>query len=377
MSVLQVIEAKIGEVGELLRAHPERRIDLAEQYAATGELRPHPVLYLGRPVDPDAGEGQAQVEAAELSPEERVLDQLRGLAAPLEMRNPIRSSVGLGVGPGTLAASFGIQLNPRTGYQAVGNRSLDDVLRDGMPDPETSGLIPEMREDIQAIRALTPDWLGIVPPDLQGPFNIACMVLGANAFIGMREQPLEFRSFIAIITDFFLELDRNLRSWIGETRYPKSPPSNGRIAECSANLISAEAYVEHVLPHDLRIAENWGQVAVHPCSGPNVFYETIRGLPNVVYTEAGFIDKTCAGCISVDDALSEIDGRDIVLAIGQELAEGLEEETVRCDLDAGLTNPRLLFSYTGMHWRERDDSLIRDMHLRLDDYWYHSVHREA
>ena len=86
-------------------------------------------------------------------------------------------------------------------------------------------------------------------------------------------------------------------------------------------------------------------------------------------TEAGFIARTAAGAISVDEALGAIGDRPILLLIGQELPPGQECEFIRRDLDRYAENPRLLFSYTGMHWRRKDRPHIRDIHRRLDAAW--------
>jgi hypothetical protein len=75
----------------------------------------------------------------------------------------------------------------------------------------------------------------------------------------------------------------------------------------------------------------------------------------------------------VDDALQEIGDRKIILSIGQELPEGREEEFIRCDLDRARTNPRLIFAYTGMHWRSKDQKQIKQIHIRLDDYWERNI----
>jgi hypothetical protein len=142
-------------------------------------------------------------------------------------------------------------------------------------------------------------------------------------------------------------------------------------------MMSAKAYEEHVLPHDLRIARHRGRASIHPCSGPHVFRATLRNIPNVVYCEAGFIEKAYASSISVEDALRQIGDRPIILCIGQELPDGREEEFIRRDLDRARTNPRLLFAYTGMHWRSKDQERIRRMHLRLDDYWERNIWSRA
>ncbi|OPZ88084.1 MAG: Uroporphyrinogen decarboxylase (URO-D) [bacterium ADurb.Bin429] len=372
MTMTHDIARAVAELEETLAAHPERRMDLAEAYVLRGELRPYPVIYLGRGPDISAGEVMERAEPTAPKPAEvNLLGAIRGMAWGLPMHNPIRPRLNLGKGTGTLPASFGIELDAGLGYTPKGSRPLADVLAEGMPDPETSGVIPEMRAMIEAAKALTPGWIEIGLPDMQGPFNIAHMILGEDAFLAPYEEPEQFTALMTRITDFFIAVRENLERWIGPERFPRFPGVIYRIAECSVNMLSPAMYLEHVLPHDRRIAEHFGQVAIHPCSGPHVFYATTRYLPNVVYQEAGFIEKTAAGAISVDDALAEIGDRPIILSIGQELPEDFDEAeaVVRRDLDRAKTNPRLLFAYTGMFWKKADTERIKALHLRLDDYW--------
>jgi hypothetical protein len=308
-------------------------------------------------------------------PEERLLRRLRAAVMPLDLLNPIAPCIQLGVGVGTLPASFGAELAPEMDYSVRRPLDVRSLLDRGMPDPERSGLIPVMREEIAAALQRTPDWLRIAPPDMQGPFNIAHALLGDEAFLLPVSEPGAFHDFMSAITDFWLALHDNLRTWIGPARYPPFPKWTCRITECSANLVSEQFYVEHVLPHDRKIAERLGAVGIHPCSGPHVYRVTLRELPNVIYTEAGNVEKTAAGAISVPEALREIGDRPIILVIGQELPPGQEEAFIRRDLDLARDNPRLTFGYTGMHWRKSDEELIRELHRRLDDYWQETTAR--
>ncbi|MHB9025653.1 MAG: uroporphyrinogen decarboxylase/cobalamine-independent methonine synthase family protein [Armatimonadota bacterium] len=373
MAIEHDITAATEELAAQLAAHPERNSDLAHEYVLRGEPRPYPVFYLWRQADIDAGEGMVRQAPPVRNAEERLLDKLRGATRGLANHNPISARFGIGKGTGTLPASFGIFLDPELGYTPKGSRPLDEVLAEGMPDPETSGIIPEMREDIETTKRLTPDWVGINLPDMQGPFNIAHMILGDEAFFAPYEEPEKFRQLLDIISDFWLAVHANLRKWIGEARFASHPAFSTRITECSVNMVSTDMYLEHILPHDLKIARAFGAIAVHPCSGPHVFHATLNNLPNVVYHEAGFIAKTAAGSITPDEALAAIGDRPIILSIGQELPEGEEEEFIRRDLDRAKTNPRLTFGYTGMHWKTADEAMIREMHLRLDAYWEERV----
>jgi hypothetical protein len=362
--------AAVDAFEEQLASHPECRGDLAAEAALAGKPRRHAAFYLGRFPDTAQGEGKPAPPPPLRSPEERLLDWLKGAAGPLEMLNPISPVRGLGKGTGTLPASFGIHLNPELGFTPDGARPLDDVLKDGLPDPETSGVFPEMREDIEATKALMPAWIKIALPDMQGPFNIAHMVLGDDAFIAPLMEPEKWDAFMSMVTEFFIQAHRTLSRWIGPERLDTHPSRFHRIAECSVNMVSKEFYLDHVLRFDQRLAEYFGEVAIHPCSGAHVFHATFDNLPNVVYTEAGtMISKMSAGSISVDEALEAINGRPIMLGIGEELAEGRQEETIKRIFDLAATNPRLTFGFTGHGWKKGDEPLIRELHQRMNEYY--------
>ncbi|MCM8804724.1 MAG: hypothetical protein NC833_05680 [Candidatus Omnitrophica bacterium] len=369
MDIREKFESVIGEIERGLEKNIHRRLDIAYQYIMKGEKRPYPVLSLNRGPDPFEKEILGKERVKEETPEERVLEKLKGLIEPLKLLNPIRPQINLGRGVGSLVASFGIQLIPESGYYPKGYKNIDQLIYEGVPDVERSGLIPEMKEEIDIILSYTPNWIKIGLPDMQGPFNIACMSFGDEIFTLPFTNEKKFHKLMEITTDFFISLHKKLLEWIPKDRISIFPSDIHRIAECSVNMISEKMYKEFVLPYDKKIVDYFGEVAIHPCSGPHVFYATIRNLPNVVYTEAGYIEKTFAGYISVDDALKEIGERKIILNIGQELPEGEEEKFIKRDLERAKGNQKLIFGYTGMHWRKKDEDYIKELHLKLDDYW--------
>ncbi|MFA6293961.1 MAG: hypothetical protein WC637_19390, partial [Victivallales bacterium] len=218
-------------------------------------------------------------------------------------------------------------------------------------------------------KAHVPPSVTIGLPDMQGPFNIAHMVLGNEVFFHPVDRPDDFRRGMDIITDFFLEAHRIFFNAIGKERLSKYNPHLYRIAECSVNMISPEMYMEHVLPHDLRIMEEWGRVGIHTCSGPHVFYATIRNLPKIIATEAGYIPCATAGSTDVDEAVMEIGDRPIILNIGQELPLGREEEVLKKDIERLAANPRILIGHTGMHWQKKDEPFMLELHRKMNDYY--------
>lgn len=172
------------------------------------------------------------------------------------------------------------------------------------------------------------------------------------------------------VTDLWIGVIKTQQKWIGKDRISPSFHSDGLIAECSVNLVSPDFYKDFIAPYDRQGVETLGgKIAIHPCSGPHVFKVTLEELPGVIYTESGWIESTIAGSITTEEALAIIGDKPIALGIGQELPEGKEMETIKRCLDYYKENHRLTFAFTGMHWRNKDRTMIRDMHLELDEYW--------
>jgi hypothetical protein len=73
--------------------------------------------------------------------------------------------------------------------------------------------------------------------------------------------------------------------------------------------------------------------------------------------------------------MAALRGKPIMLNIGQELPEGKELETILADLERYSETKRLLFNYTGMHWRKKDRPLIRDIHSATDEFWREGIVR--
>lgn len=370
---IETLDAVLNYVQQQLAEHPERDLNKAWRAALAGENREFPVVYIGHLADPSdtfIPQGELEIpEAAISDPQKNALAvELLGKLEPLKMLNPISLDFDLGQGPGTLVGCFGIPLNPETMNCPAYTKSIDEVLSQPLPDPKTSGMMQEMLEKISIIKGLTPDIFKIELPDTQGPFNIAHSLVGEEALIEAYLDPNRFHQLMAKVTDFWIQTVMILKGAIGKEREAVKDRTMN-IAECSVNLVSPEIYKEFILPCDLKIAKAFGAPGIHTCSGPHVFYATLENIPGMVYTEAGYISSAVAGYTRVDDAMAALLGKPVLLNIGQELPEGKELETVLTDLARYSETKRLMFSYTGMHWRKKNRPLIREIHSAADEFW--------
>jgi len=358
---------------DTLAAHPERDALAADRLIEQGRRRKYPVICLNHMNDPaDTGSEIDEFKIPDVvtpdTAEGRLAREVVNLLAPLKMDNPVRASFRMGRGTGTLAASFGIPLDPEADYAPRLTRDLAGMLKEPEPDPEKAGLMPEIKERIGFLRSALPEDFKIQFPDMQGPFNLIHAITGNDAFLAPYVQPGEFKEMMARIVRLWLGVRRLLLQWIGPDRLDSI--YYDRICECSVNMISPEMYKDHVLDHDRAIAREIGPIHLHHCSGPHVFHTVYETVP-VYSVEAGWCDNAFAGSASVEEVVAAIGPRDICLTIGQELPEDFTaaRNVVQKHLDLYESHPRIRFQYTGMLWKKKDRTLIRGLHRDLDTYW--------
>lgn len=305
-------------------------------------------------------------------PDKRLLDGLRGIPGPLEMNNLFSPVLSACFGVPSVASAFGAQIdfgNPRnpggvTGYQPL--TSFDDFPP---PDINTAGVWPRVKELIDYYKAHTPPEIKIGYPDLQGPINVAHTILGTELFYAMKLDPARLHHLLQMIADFLIQIHATLPVWIGADRMVPFIGATRKISECSVNLITRESYREFGLPYDRQIAEFLGEIGIHTCGGRHVFEETLRGLPNVRYTEWCDVPSAFAPEIHLQDALEEIGDRPIIISGGRELWDGDFEAKIQNDLARLDDHPLQTFGYSGMRWQEDDKPRIIEIRGRMDDYY--------
>jgi len=324
-------------------------------------------LQLGRQGHPS--DGVRRVKPRNDSDEAKVAAEILNMLGPLTLENPVMPAFSVSFGTGMMSTAFGVELAMDIQGCPVRNpRPLSDFDSFDVPDPEKAGLLPRVKEKIDMYKGLTPPEMKIMIPDMQGPFNIAHYVLGSEIFTALFDDTDRYHRFMQIVTDFFILAQEAFERWIGPERMVNFVWNTHRIAECSCNLISKETYHEFVEPYDRQIAEHWGEVAIHTCSGPQVFEATLA-LPNVRRTECGIIPCASAGSVSLEEALQRVNVPPMILCVGQELEKGKEEQLIRSHLMKRREHPLLTFGYTGMYWTPEDDADIVDLHKRLDEFY--------
>ena len=138
---IRSLDEAVAYFRETLARHPERDLRAALDRVRNGRRRRHPVLYIGHlndPADPGPAVDEFELPPLDLpdTPEGRLAREVVDLLAPLKLDNPVQASLRLGRGPGTLAACFGLPLDPGADYVPRGHRPIADLLRDHEPRSE-------------------------------------------------------------------------------------------------------------------------------------------------------------------------------------------------------------------------------------------------
>lgn len=361
-----MIDDAVDTVLSTLEKRPDKNLLRVWEELERGDRPTYSGLVLGRQGHPsDAGN---RVQPQDDSEEAKLATQILNMLRPLDLENPVTAAFGVGFGTGLMSTAFGVELATEIQGSPVRKpRPLSDFDSFDVPDPETAGLLPRVKEQIARYKSLTPPAIKIHMPDMQGPFNIAHFVLGSEIFTAPTDEPERYHDFMQIVTDFFIRAQETFERWIGPERMVNFVWNTHRICECSCNLISKETYHEFVEPYDRQVAEHWEEVAIHTCSGPQVFEATLA-LPNVRFTECGVIPCASAGSLTLEDALERVEVPPMILSVGQELERGKEEALIRSHLMQRREHPLLAFLYMGMYWTPEDDPHIVEMHKRLDEF---------
>jgi len=365
----QVLQQAIDELLGTLEKRPDKDQRTIWADLLSGRRPSIPPVALGRQADPE-DKDDTPVGPAGDSPEAELARGLRGKLRALKFGNQVSPAVGVGIGTSTLATAFGVEVRDDIqGAPPTCHIPLREFDGWDVPDADTAGCMPAIRDKIAFYRRHLPPDIKIGYPDMQGPFNIAHIILGSEIFYAFTDEPERLHRLMQLITDFSMRVYDRLKAWIGPDYMLPYMPHTQRIAECSCNTISKDTYREFVKPYDTQLGAYHGELGIHPCSGPHVFEVTLDELPHVRYTECGIVDCAFAGSIDVDKAIKRIGGRSIILSCGQELKPGVEETTIKNHLARLRDLPMMTFGYTGMYWKKRDDPEIIALRQRLDRHY--------
>ncbi len=199
-------------------------------------------------------------------------------------------AVHLQFGTALIAAAFGCEVAmfendlPATKtHVAKDLEVVDKLIKPTLDD----GWYPRVRECAEFYRNNLPDWIHVMLPDMQSPFNSTHLIRGNDVLYDFYDKPSAVEHILDLVADFMIDIIPPLKKLVDEKQdgwfydWGSLWKGNLRLSNCSTHLISPQLYKDHVYDRDVRVLESFGSGRMHYCgSYPqiiNMFFEN----PNV------------------------------------------------------------------------------------------------
>jgi len=168
-------------------------------------------------------------------------------------------------------------------------KSLDEVATFEMPDV-LSGLVKEEFDRCRRWRDATEGKWPVSPPDMQGPVNIATLLIDQTEFIiGMYEKPEMVKRLLRLCTDVIIEVVRAYEREFGEAlcriTWPHVwfPSELGfTLTQDSIPTLSPSLYREFELPFVKELAEKIGGPYIHCCGEFEYALDSLAEIRNLI-----------------------------------------------------------------------------------------------
>jgi hypothetical protein len=119
----------------------------------------------------------------------------------------------------------------------------------------------------------------------QSVINSGYRLAGETLFTDMVENPGRIHHLFACIAETMIDGARRLYARQAQTGVEVS---HFTVSNCLVNMLSPRHYAEFVLPHDRRIAAEFGCIGIHNCAwNANPYLRHYASVPDVAYIDMG------------------------------------------------------------------------------------------
>lgn len=205
---------------------------------------------------------------------------------------------GTGVVPSALGSKIVFKAKMDPAIEGTVIRQPVDLKKLSPPDPEKDGLMPQVLQGIDYMRAHSD--LPVSFTDCQGPLNIALSLCGVeNLFVWMYDYPEQVHEMMDFCTETLIEWIKVQKKHAGQSpekgAFPHGivlPDGFGGvwISDDDCTILSPDLYREFVVPYNSRVFKAFGGGTLHFCGSAE------HQLENFLHTEGlTGINNFCMG----------------------------------------------------------------------------------
>lgn len=228
------------------------------------------------------------------------------------------------MGPVTLSSVFGGEIIHEAGGKNTWIKprfkSLDEVMSFEMPQV-LSALVKEEFDRCRRWRDATDGKWPVSPPDMQGPVNIATLLIDQTEFIvGMYEKPELVKKLLRLCTDVIIAVIRTYENEFGDALCRVTWPHvwlpnkfGFTMTQDSIPTLSPALYREFELPLVKELAAKLGGPFIHCCGTCEYVLDALAEIPNLIGIDHAYpgsraeviLEKLGAGIVLVSHANSQ------------------------------------------------------------------------
>jgi corrinoid protein of di/trimethylamine methyltransferase len=169
------------------------------------------------------------------------------------------------------------------------NLSKDEVMKLDVPDIFHSYPMTEMIQQIEYLKGKYGKVVGDI--NTTGVQNLALKIRGDQLYIDFFEDPELCRHLLRICAECMIQLFEFNRKTTGTGAVDVTPMCDPRLCvlpNCTAEQISLETYVDHVLEYDNQVADACHPVGIHHCGSVDQVLDGYAKVHHLEFIEIGF-----------------------------------------------------------------------------------------
>lgn len=248
------------------RAQEEKKANYTRFF--TDPVHSHPAIHINVPV-----EKEFTIREQSHDPVKMLKSSLDAAKMHLEVGDDFLPNLRIEFGTGQVAHAFGCGLYEPEDSPCCAEghvlHSSEEVESLELPSL-TAGLFGKLEEYTAYYKENAPEFLPIILPDLQGPFNNAHLVRGNDILFDFYDDPEAVDLLLSKMTDYQIALTHRLRKLNGAPDgvfYDWGCLWKGalRICNCSLHMISTEFYTDFIQKYDQKLLDEFGGGRIHYC----------------------------------------------------------------------------------------------------------------
>jgi len=265
----------------------------------------------------------------------------------------IRSNFGVGTMPSLFGTTDQIMDDDTKPW--VNHMSEDEIKRIldmGLPDFE-NGYGKKMRNIYSYYREVLSKYpkcekhIHLCQPDMQGPFDIAHLLMGSNIYYAIYDDPETVHKLLSLITDTYVLFLNGFNPLLTDKFCSEEKNycfqgqyiwgGNVVIRNDTAVNLSKEHYLEFAKPYDERILADVGGGSVHFCGRADQWIEAMFATKNIGGINFGYMDSKYTFGQPLMDFIKPCVDKNRVPVIAYYLSDAESDSFDFCKYNTGIT----------------------------------------